>query len=242
MQLAAVGCESGAGRPLHRHVAVRIPIRTADQGNAKQAHRDKEPPVTAEPYELGTFEDRPEFVVEIHDRKGGLDLLDAAGAGLQQHRIEIGFAGAKLESVVTLQRKSALLLHQIRIQFLRVGIDALDVGVDTLDVGIVELDVGVDALEIWIDPLQVWIRGMKISILLLRECRLADVDVHLRSRARRCHAGRDVLYRGDALDWSGALHDDRLVRLLRLRIGDGWNGGHRRQYHGSSNACCRWSC
>jgi hypothetical protein len=105
-----------------------------------------------------------------------------------------------------------------------------------VEVRIVELNVGIDA------P-QVWIHGVKISvgILWLREFRRdldrpAGVDMHLRSWAGRDHAGR---HWGRALNWSGALHDDRFVRLLRLRSGDVWNAGYRRQYHESRSTCCR---
>src|SRR5262249_1120602 len=80
-QPAAVRREPGADRPGYGHVAVRIPIRTVDQDDAKQPDRNEEPPVAADPDELRSLEDRKELVVNAHDRKVGLDLLGAAGTG-----------------------------------------------------------------------------------------------------------------------------------------------------------------
>src|SRR5262249_27848254 len=99
-----------------------------------------EPPVAADPDELRPFEDRKELVLDVHDRKGwldlrraagtGLDRLWAAGTGLQQHGVYNRFTRAglqkrrvdnrltltRLQRVPALQRLGALLLRQIRIE------------------------------------------------------------------------------------------------------------------------------
>src|SRR6266852_3626373 len=178
VQLAAVRRESGADRSLNGHVAVRIPIRTADDGDAQEADWNEEPPVTAKPDELRTFEDRPELVVHVHSREDGPDLLGAAGTGLQQHRAKIRFARTRLEGIAALQRQTDLRLHQVRIE-------PLGVRIDVLEAWIVEPNVGIDALQAWIHRLKI-----SVGILWLRESRGdldRPVDMHLRSGARREH-------------------------------------------------------
>ncbi len=236
MQLAAVRREPGADRSRNGHVAVRIPIRTADEGDAKEADWNEESSVTTKPDEPPIFVDRPEPVVDIHDRKGRLNLLEAARAAPQRYRIADRFAGTKLEGVAALQRQTDLRLRQIRSEFLGVRIDMLEARIDVLDARIVEPNVGIDALRVWIHSVKI-----SVGILRPRESRRDldwPVDMHLRSGAWREHAWRDMLDWGSALDWSGAL-DDRSVWLRRLRTGDIRDAGHRRHCHESRSARCR---